>query len=313
MSLPHQDGIGWDTLAANGPPRFFLPIPVDFSTRAVEQEYLVRSDVGVVTVNPNGTIVGTTGGAPLGGAGILPLSTPHPTLRGFYLVEEKNWESLRANVFKLTRVYSMIPRTREEWQSYSYQVPGIGSTSAAYPYVTISTMVNTTGVTTITTSAAHGLSTGDFVEVQFNVVDALGNQYTRFQLKTATVTSSTIFTVPIIVGISPPVAGTMQCRKVEPGRDPETQVVNCRVVFDYFLPGVSAKISTPSDIPNTDPLYIQDQTGRKTNTVTGNTSPTATQYKALISAGTQIQIERSSQSIWRGNIYQRITRFITAI
>ena len=129
----------------------------------------------------------------------------------------------------------------------------------------------------------------------------------------ATVTSSTVFTVPIIVDISAPIAGTMQCRKVEPGRDPETQVVSCRVIYDYFLPGVTAKISTPSDIPNTDPLYIQDNTGRKTNTATGNTSPTATQYKALIAAGTQIQIERSNATRWRGNIWERVTRFIRAV
>jgi len=314
MSLPITRGPDWEILRTRGGPRYFLPIPQDPNTRALEQEYIVRSTAGTVTINPNGIIISSTGSTvQFGGAGSLPLSTHHSTLPGFYLVEEKNWEAVRGSIFKLTRVYSMIPSTREEWQSYSYQVPGIGSTSSAFPYVTISTMVNSGTITTITTSSNHGLSTDEFAEVQFNEVDSTGVQYTRHRLLVVTVTSPTTFTVPIIVGSSPPVSGTMQCRKVEPGRDPETQVVNCRVVYDYFLPGVTAGISVPSDIPNTDPLYIQDNTGRKTNVVTGNTSPTATQYKALIAAGTQIQIERSTQSIWRGNIYQRITRYIRAI
>ena len=312
MALPVRDGIT-DVIRETGAPRFFLPIPQDHTTRALEQDYIFTAGASLVSYGTSGITVSQSGILPFGGTGTLPLSSQHQTLIGFYLVEEKNWEKERGGVYKFTRVYSQIPRTREEWQSYSWQVPGIGSTSSAFPYVTVSTMVNSGTITTITASAAHGLSTGDFVEVQFNVVDSAGSQYTRHRLLVATVTSSTVFTVPAIVDISLPITGTMQCRKAEPGRDPETQVVNCRVVYDYFLPGVSAKISTPSDIPNTDPLYIQDNTGRKTNTATGNTSPTATQYKALIAAGTQIQVERSTVNRWRGNIWERVTRFIRAV
>ena len=37
------------------------------------------------------------------------------------------------------------------------------------------------------------------------------------------------------------------------------------------------------------------------------------QYNALVAAGTQIQIERSTVTRWRGNIWERVTRFIRAI
>lgn len=311
MSLPVRDGIT-DVIRETGAPRFFLPIPQDHSTRALEQDYIFTAGASLTTFGTSGITVSQSGILPFGGTGTLPLSSVHQTLLGFYLVEEKNWEKDRGGVYKFTRVYSQIPRTREEWQSYSWQVPGIGTTSSAFAQTTVSSMVNSGSITTIT-ATSHGLSTDDYALVQFNVVDTNGNQYTRQRLMVVTVTGANTFTVPIIVDISAPVSGTMACRKVEPGRDAETQVVNCKVVYDYFLPGVTAGISTPQDIPNLDPLYIMDNTGRKTNTLSGNTSPTTTQYKAYITAGTMLQIERSTLTRWRGNIWERVSRFTRAI
>jgi hypothetical protein len=237
----------------------------------------------------------------------------HPRWRDFYLVEEKNHERIRGLCYKFTRVYCQIPKTREEWQSYSWQVPGISSTGTASPYVTVTSMTNSSSVTVVVCASPHGMSTGDFADVQFNVIDALGNQYTRHRTLKVTVVSSVTFTVDKITDISPPMAGSMQARKVDLGRDAETQVVNCRVVYDYFLPGVTAGISSPSDIPNVDPLWIIDNAGRRTHTLSGNSTPNTTDYLALVAAGTQIVIERSTLSRWRGNIWERVTRYVRAI
>ena len=174
-------------------------------------------------------------------------------------------------------------------------------------------MTNSSTTTTVNCDAAHNMNTGDFADVQFNVIDSLGNQTTRHRTMAVTVTGGSSFTVSKITDISPPMAGSMQTRKVDMGRDAETQVVNCRIVYDYFMPGLTAGISKPSDIPDIEALWILDNTGRRTHTLSGNTTPNTTDYLALVAAGTQIVIERSTLSRWRGNIWERVTRYVRAI
>ena len=312
MSLPKIDGT-IDPAQVHDSPRWFLPIPQDTRIKAFEQDFVVWN----YTVSPeyasDGTLMTLPVGIRYGGAGTSTFSTPHARYPDFYLVEEKNHERVRGQCYKFTRVYSQIPKMREEWQSYSWQVPGISATGSTYPYVTVTSMTNSSTTTTVNCDAAHHMSTGDFADVQFNVIDSLGNQTTRHRTMAVTVTGGSSFTVSKITDISPPMAGSMQTRKVDMGRDAETQVVNCRIVYDYFMPGVTAGISKPSDIPDIEALWILDNTGRRTHTLSGNTTPNTTDYLALVAAGTQIVIERSTLSRWRGNIWERVTRYVRAI
>ena len=109
------------------------------------------------------------------------------------------------------------------------------------------------------------------------------------------------------------------------GREPFMRIVSSRYHHDYFLVGAGLTYATAGDIPSVlgqryyagglDPtlqstyLWDTDTVGLITYFAT---SPTATAYKALITAGTEIVAEDSRLTRWQGNMWLRQTRYIIA-
>ena len=241
----------------------------------------------------------------------MALDTPHPSVPGAYLVEEGPRENNGA-FYKWTRTFSKIPPSRNMHEGYSWLVPGIGSGSI-YAAENITSSSNSTGTTTLHTSASPTISTGDEVSVSYTFTDSTtGTQYGRVVLRTAL--SGTSGTTIVVALISEPGGNiTYQTlKKVEPGRAAEALEVGSALQLDYFLPGVSAGISTIFDIPIVSALEIYDGTGTKTNSFTASTSPTLAWWRSQVSARAKVCVVRSVLRRWKGNIIERATRYCIA-
>jgi hypothetical protein len=115
----------------------------------------------------------------------------------------------------------------------------------------------------------------------------------------------------------------------DPGRSPKTESVTSRLLHEYFLVGANGQYDTADDIPSTPAqtyVYgaffgsnaggdVPDRLLWPATTILGyvnGTSPTKEAYKALVTAGSEIVAEDSKLKRWRGNIYERVTRYVVA-
>lgn len=241
-----------------------------------------------------------------------PLDEPNPDAPGFYLVNEGPLTPVGGGIVKWTRTWAKIPAARTTYESYGWLVPGIGSESV-YADVSISSASVSGGSHTLVTGTSSTATVGDSVSIAYTFTDSTtGTSYgRRTQRGCRAGTSGTTIVVDLI---SEP-GGTITfqtLRKVEPGRAPETLEVQSQLQIDYWLPGVSAGISTPLDIPTVSALEIYDSDGRKTNTFGATSVPTVTQWRSYVASRSPICVVSSICRPWLGNIYERSTRYCIA-
>lgn len=109
----------------------------------------------------------------------------------------------------------------------------------------------------------------------------------------------------------------------DPGRIPQARTVQSRLEFEYFLVGTNGTIQSASAIP-----VVRAQRyvyGSAFGLLTGRDipdrillhdatlcTPDVTTYQGWVTAGTEIVAEDSVIRRWRGNIYERVTRYVVA-
>lgn len=289
MSYAYQDG-DLTTPQIDGPRRWLRPFDDDFSQYVFEQDYQQFED----------------NFAPLN------LDTASDDFADAYLVRESQLEALGGGVVKWTRTYSRLPASRQVFESYSWIVPGIGS-GAVYAPENIDSVSTAGGVTTITAGGDPTISVGDQCSISYTFTDGItGTQYGRTVLRTA-LTGTSGGNVNVSVITEPGGTLTFQTiKKVEPGRAAEALEVGSMLQLDYFLPGVSAGVSTPFDIPIIEALEIYDGDGVKTSSFTASTSPTLAAWRTQVAAADNVCVTRSVVRRWLGNIYERTTRYCVA-
>lgn len=289
MSTIYVDG-DWTVATVHGPKRWLRPFPESNAQIQFEQEYKQLFDY----FEP------------------LQLDTPHDDYPDFYLVAEGPLSGEGGGVVKWTRTYSKIPESRQLYGSYAWTIPGIG-TQTTHTQRDISSSSTTGGMLTITASGSVGASAGDSVLVSYTFHEtSTGYDYPRARLMTC-VTGTSGSTVKVAAIMEPGGSVTLNTVvKAEPGRDPETLEVWSKLQVDYFLPGVTANVSTTADIPIINQLEIYDNTARKTASFTSTTSPTLAAWRAQIAAGELVCVVQSSIKPWIGNIYERSTRYCRA-
>lgn len=89
--------------------------------------------------------------------------------------------------------------------------------------------------------------------------------------------------------------------------DTKQRVIPSIVYYDYWIPGLN--VNSVEDIPLVQEFRVQDENGNETDILTEASTPTQTEYAALVSAGSYICVERSQVSRWMGNIFERRTRY----
>jgi hypothetical protein len=247
-----------------------------------------------------------------------PISRQHPEHPGFYLVDERtngvNW----AGILTFTSEWAEIPESRTEWESYSTRFAGMVADVSTPTSNAVSG--STYGATNDTVTAA-GFSGSALDQVAVEWTYAIGAvtyggtilrslvsggsgsaTFAKFRFQYwsggQTLTVNPTYTSITLVG--------------DGGREPFTKVVQSAVQYDYFLPGVSSNITTHEDIPLVHPSIIIDNTGQRTESYSDTTVPSKASYQSLVSAGALVCVEASTARRWKGEIFERATRYVVA-
>ncbi len=279
---------------SNGPREFWTPFLTegDTTTRAFRQEYLQRQDSWTPPTFMQSVVVDA---------------------RVYYLVSESPTAHIGAGMVQFVREFAMIPQSRTTPRQMSYTFRGIGS-DQVYSPVNISSEVISGGVHTFTCASNPGISVGDRVLIEATQTQYGAGIQTNFSTRRtalAGTSGTTVVTDPVIA----PGNNSLyfrQLRKVEDGRDPRTDAVTAWVSFDYYVPGITPGISNVADINTYDPELIIDVNGKETLTYTDTTTPSRTDYQALVAAGTLIVAEKTTIKRWMGDIFEASTPFVKA-
>ncbi len=242
------------------------------------------------------------------------IGSEHPTSGGFYLVEESTPSDMGGGMVRFTRTWSQIPAARTDFESFAFTFPGLAA-GVLYEVKEVSGNTGTTsgGTTTLTTTASHGIAVGDTVRIRYNAFDSV-QQYTRTTIRTALTgtTGSTLVVDQIVDTFDAQPLYYFWVQQIEIGRDPITETVASQLTYDYFLPGVSPGVNSFNDITLVVKEVILDGDGLQTDTYTDETSPSITDYRAIVAAGESIVAEDSVVRRWRGPIVERVTRYVKA-
>ena len=289
----------WTVAHAVTPKLWQWPIPGDNTTKLYTQDFVIDADYYVRS-----------------SFDAEDLDDP-----ALYLVDETNPALIGNGIVRFTRTYSQIPQPRvmgsgsDEVELYVATVPGIGYTDPItfVEYISSASTVGETTVLTIT-SPPHSFEANDWVSILYYAQDPGSTLIITRQVSRliSSVGASTVTVARITDGYN--IVGWESVFKSLANREPFQLVVPSWISTEYFLPGVSPGISSASDIPIMQPTPIIDHvSGSRTDTITDQTSPSLDDYFAMLRDGIRIIAEPSSLTRWRGNIWERKTRYITMI
>jgi hypothetical protein len=242
----------------------------------------------------------------------LSLDTPDELYRDAYLVEESAPSHIGGTVGAWTRTFARIPLSYHELEPFVYTVPGVTDN----PTVLVRNVYgfsSSAGVTTITFLSAHNFTVGDPVLIDYWVKDNKENLFFNrevFRL-VATIPNTTTITVELISEPNPIVVMN-SVRPAQAGRKPFQRVVQSWLQTDFFLPGISVGITSANDIPLFEAWKIIDNTGNISDTLSATSQPTLTEYRTMVNTKQKIVAEPSQLKRWKGNIWQRTTRYVVA-
>ncbi len=244
----------------------------------------------------------------------LALDTVHPDRPGFYLVADGlNPQMVGGTVRQWTRTWAKIPQQRIEGSSIGWSIPGLarGGTNPIINIAALSAPADF--LITITTETAHGLLVSDRVYFYYQATVSI--------YKPEGFWACEIISIPSVNTIKVRATGAgaffdnaIAIQKAAPCREPRNTAVNCDIVYDYFLPGVTPDVPDKDSIPLLNPPEVRDVLEALIDPpiYSSISNPTNTDYLMQIAAGSKIVAEQSTLTRWQGNIYERITRKVTA-
>ena len=303
MSTPvyYPNAAAWTTpVEVLGSGRRIHPIRNDTTTYQIQKEYVVGT--GYYTPEDLSTPIEDNG-------------TP------LYLVEEMVTNRTAAFVY-FSRLYSTIPSTRVEYESYPYLLPGMAESSTLGTSVALfsgNPYIPGKFIFTVT-AGTHAFTTSDLL--RFDLVLDYSWAGTWGVGTFASGLTRTIYAKPIEVGANTITiawnesgytfdSGTVRSADVRPPRAPITRSITSRLTYDYILPGVTPGFDSGDDITVPDAFIITDSADEQTDTLSTTTLPTQATYETFIEDGTWLVTEAFIR-LWQGGIYERIIRAIKA-
>ena len=239
------------------------------------------------------------------------LSLPFAADAAAYCVGDYNHRVTDGVLMTFDRQFANIPAAREEYSgTASFNFPGLPS-SPGDAAINVTSASYSDPVTTYNTATAHGMTAGSIFRLWF---EGTGGTSTlrgySFEVCISGTTGSVIKTNSI-VGYYSLTSATVYPNATQ-GRDPTNLISPTFQEFDYFLPGVSANITTPADIdlPNKFSPFIVS-TGKYLGFLGINTTPTADEYYSSISNNEYLNM-MAAVNRWKGNIYAREVTKIAA-
>lgn len=220
------------------------------------------------------------------------------------------------------RSFSQIPATRDSVVTapMSYTFPGVTSgnlNNATQSAVSSVSYSSTTGQLTINcASNIVGLTAGDTIFLELTTTQTIGTEEVTFNYSKYRVASVFNNAAQVKV-LHPAITGTLKKGKVyvltEQGEAMHATVAGTITKFEYFLPGVTTGITTPSNVLPS-PIFspFSTFTGETVIALSDTTVPTATSYKASVAANEQLTID-SRITKYIGNIIQKADKKVIAI
>jgi hypothetical protein len=236
-----------------------------------------------------------------------------------YCTGVKDRDHRDGEIMKYEVEFATIPASRsEDVEGTSARFPGFGVVATASAAQGVSGFVPAFNhQSAILHVPAHGYTAQTVLG--YHLVLAVGGREFSLQGHTL-VTQSSVNMLTTNIALSIPIgtpvsflAGTVRNYSVAfPQRAALTVPVKVRARYDYFLAGVSSHIASPLDIPCPDQFRIFDSAGNETETLSTTTHPTQAQYEAMVVGRQEILIGVQPPTRWRGNIFERVLRFVRA-
>lgn len=288
MSTIYDTSGAGTTAVRDGVECRYFAVPHDTSTEIVEEDFIIKFDEFSATA----------------------IGTAHATYTTFYLVEETPRIPIGGSCVRWTKVWAKIPTQRSEYESYAMRIPGLaGNVLVAAKVISGSSLASGEHTLTVT---AHGYSVGDGLII--NTTYPIPGYSPSFGIANVfrevnSVVDANNFKINEIVAPSTVTFHTAQ--NVGTRRAARTEAVNSRLQFDYYLPGVSVGITDPDDITILQPTKIIDGEGNEVDTYSDATTPSQSTYLSS-TVGTEVVVEESVTRRWRGELYERVTRYAEA-
>jgi hypothetical protein len=291
MATIHEDS-DWSVAQKTGQRRWLRPFEESNAQIIFEQDY-TQSAASWVAANVN-------------------LGIANPDYPSFYLVAESTPVDMGGGMYRFTRTWSQIPAARTEFESFAFTFPGMEvGVLYAVNAVTGNTGVNANGTTTLQISGGGAIAAGDSVRIKYNAIDNV-QQFTAHVIRTAISGGSTLVVDQIVDTRAVQPLYYFWAQKIELGREPRTETVASTLTYEYFLPGVSAGVSSVADISIVVKDIIIDGEGLQTDTYSETTTPSLSDYREVIADGALIVAEDSIVRRWKGPIFQKVTRYVKA-
>jgi hypothetical protein len=298
MALPFSDGT-FSTWAAHGALVSEPAFEDQPATRIYSQEWMGLISAHVPLVN----------------------NTVCPSVTDAYAVGESAINHIGGGIGTTTRRWAQIPAVREYFESYPHQYPSFTGGVAFGAGVAITSWWRISSQVVITI-ASGSYAVGQSIHVSVSGTGYLGNSF-----NTRAIPVSFIYTTPIrqitgsMLTIDGPMAaenfhftsGSISTSTFAKARSSAAvKIVDSRVVADYWLAGVSLDVATDSDIPTVQPWTAVDASGNETTALAVDSTPTAAQWRASMSAGQWIPIEFTKRR-WMGSIIERVVRYVPVL
>lgn len=266
--------------------------------------------------------------------------TPNSKYPDLFFVDDSPIQDLGGGVGQFTRTWAQLPGfggqtvgsgslfVRTEAGSFVWTRPGKATEDSIFMlwFIDQPDSVATLTATDITLYTTDNIAAGarwthnvtaayNTATIGYWVLDPISNMWKEFSYTTTILDRGTdwikVAPVPYSdTGVTNPVLYVYFSRpKVD--LEPEQKTIPSYLYLDYYLPGLNC--TDVESIPIVQAWQILDENLNPTNTLTEATDPTLTEYNAMVTAGNLICIESSIVRRWRGNIWERATRYAKPI
>lgn len=210
----------------------------------------------------------------------IPLNTVHPQHPGYYLTDEGPQRHMDGGMIAWTRTYCAVPALRNDYSSLSYNFIGYyGKTADIAVAATFSVLGRTRKTDVVSCRLQNDyylIGTGG----QFTNPSGIPKiNATKYYTPLGTINGSNVFVPTYAIGSANDFAfGTPVDFIYDTAKDPVTGATNSNPFPGAIIPTV----------------------------------PCRQAYTSLVISGLEIVAEPSVISRWRGNIYQRVTKYVVA-
>lgn len=285
--------------------RDFTSLTTETAISGIEAEHPLEFDQSATIFRQDYMVERTSYSAP--GFGVT--CPAYPTA---YFIGDNDLEDRGDSIWAFRRQWAAVPAGYTEYQSFAYTFPGYASSTTGSS-VTVSA-ISVSGNDLILTATTSGITAGDAVYFFVRYSYTLGSatirggysEYTKAKSVGAgdvTVVNRSFFNASNSYTVEAP---SWIVKAVIGRNSPKTVIVPSRIDVDFLY-----TTSPDSDLPLAQLFTPINASSEIVTQLTSSTIPAASTYAAMVADGAELVAECTLER-WKGNIYRRTTRFVTA-